>query len=210
MRENLRPFGPKKGAPDGAPFGKRFCFISTWARRECPAARRERRGARGARALVVYADAFDENFVPELAYVFGLVDAEVREFRDVHEPLFAGQAFDERAEFLYRAHDALVGLADLDFARDELDFRNSPLHAFFARGVDTDPARVVVVDVYLRARVFGYAADIFASRADEHARLFGVDLHDLYARAQGLSSLLGSAIASAIMPRIFMRTSWLR
>ena len=40
----------KKGAPDGAPFGKRFCFISTWARRECPAARRERRGARGARA----------------------------------------------------------------------------------------------------------------------------------------------------------------
>ena len=40
--------------------------------------------------LVVYADAFDENFVPELAYVFGLVDAEVRKFRDVHEPLFAG------------------------------------------------------------------------------------------------------------------------
>ena len=84
----------------------------------------------------------------------------------MNEPLFAGQAFDERAKVFYGANYTFVGLADFYLACHKFHFRYCAFHAFFACGVYADFSGVVVVDVYLRSGVFRYAADIFASGAD--------------------------------------------
>src|SRR5690348_6012286 len=51
-------------------------------------------------ALLVDAQALHPDFIAHFYDVFGLLDAEVRQFADVNKAVLAGQEFDERAEIL--------------------------------------------------------------------------------------------------------------
>jgi hypothetical protein len=102
----------------------------------------------------------------------------------VHEAFLAGEAFDEGAEFLHGADDALVGLIDLDLGREEVDLVDRAGEGLAVGREDRDPTGVVLVDVELAAGVLGDALDVLAARADEGADLLGVDLDGLDARGE--------------------------
>ena len=89
--------------------------------------------------------------------VFGAFDAEIRQLGNVHQAVLARQHFDERAEFFHRDDAALIGLADLDFARHAADDFLRARHAFAGRGVDVHGA--VVFDVNLSAGLSDDALD---------------------------------------------------
>ena len=66
-------------------------------------------------SLIIDADALDPNLVANLDDIFGLLDAEVREFADVDEAIPARQEFHEGAEFFDRDHFAAVNFSGLRF-----------------------------------------------------------------------------------------------
>ena len=87
----------------------------------------------------------------------------------MHEAFLPRQTFDEAAEFLDRADDALVGLADFDLRGREVDFADRELHGFLARREDVDAAGIVLVDVDLRAGKLADAANVLPAGTDERA-----------------------------------------
>src|SRR5277367_2685225 len=72
-------------------------------------------------AFFIHAQAFDPDFIAHLDDVFGLLDAEIREFADVDQAIPAGDEFHKRTEFLDRHDLAAINLADLCFSRHAFD-----------------------------------------------------------------------------------------
>ena len=110
----------------------------------------------------------------------------VGEFGDVHEAFLAGEAFDESAEFLHGADDALVRLVDLDLSREEVDLVDRAGEGLAVGREDCDPTGVVLIDVELATGVFRDALDVLAARTDECADLIGRNLDAVGARGAGL------------------------
>src|SRR6516164_7834255 len=50
-------------------------------------------------ALLIHPQALDPDFIPQLHDVLGLLDAEVRQFADMHQPVLAWQEFHKGAKF---------------------------------------------------------------------------------------------------------------
>src|SRR2546425_13081824 len=61
-------------------------------------------------AFVIDADALDPDFIPHLDDVLGLLDAEVRQFADVHQTVLAREDLYKTAEFFQRHHLAPIDL----------------------------------------------------------------------------------------------------
>ena len=112
------------------------------------------------------------------------------------EAFLAGETFDEGAELLSGADDALVGLTFFDLGSDHFDFLDGAGHAFAVGGEDVDLTAVVFGDVDLRAGDLGDALDVLAAGADEHADLFRIDLEGLDARGVLLELAGGSGDGS--------------
>ena len=128
-------------------------------------------------AFVVDADAFDPNHFANFGNVFGPVHAKIRELGNMHEPIFAREHFDERAEFFDRDDATLIGLADLDLARHAADDFLRARHAFAARRIDVH--RAVVFDINLRAGLGDDALDRLAAGPDERADFLRIDFDRL-------------------------------
>ena len=127
-------------------------------------------------AAFVDHEAFDPHFVADLADVFNRTDAGVGKFGDVAEAVFAGDDFDEGAEFFDAGDGAFVDLAFFGFGGDGGDFADGDFEGFGVVGEDLDDAKAVgFFDVDLGAGEFGDAADVFAAGADEFADLVAGD-----------------------------------
>ena len=160
-------------------------------------------------AFVVDADAFDPDHVANFDDVFGPFHAKIRQLGDVDEAVLARENFDERAEFFHRDDAALIGLADLDFARHAADDFLRARHAFAAGRVNVH--RAVVFDVNFSAGFGDDALDGLAAGPDERADLLRIDFDRLDPRR-----VLGQFRAAvcpgrcAMIPRILVRASFAR
>src|SRR5262249_24209186 len=124
-------------------------------------------------AFLVHTEAFDPDFIAHLDDVFGLLDAEVRQFADVNQAVFAREELDEAAKFLDRDNFAPIDLADLGFSSHAFDRFARDLHAFFGHGIDLH--RAIVLDVDFATGLFDDALDVLATRPDQRADLLRVD-----------------------------------
>src|SRR5690606_6109188 len=116
-------------------------------------------------AAVVDLEDLDEDFLAFLQVVRDFLYTLLRDLRDVHEAVFAGEDRDEGAEVDDLRDFAFVDLADFRFRANRLDH----FEGFVARGCvfAVDPDVAVVVDVDRRAGGFGDAADRGAALADD-------------------------------------------
>src|SRR5207249_11956122 len=86
--------------------------------------------------LVIDPDALDPNHVANFGDVLRSFHPEIRELRNMHEPVSARENFHKRAKFLHRNNAALVSLANLDFAGHAADDFFGARHALAAGRVD--------------------------------------------------------------------------
>src|SRR5712691_10691466 len=131
-------------------------------------------------AFFIYPQAFDPDFIAQFDDVFSLFDAEVRQFADVNQAIFAGQEFDEGAKLFNRDHSAAIDFADLRFGRHAHDRIARDLHPI--RRYREDIHRAVVFDIDFAARFFDEFLDVLASRTNEGAYFFRIDPYRLDAR----------------------------
>ena len=116
-------------------------------------------------ALLVHADALGSHDVAGLDDIFGVLDAALRELRDVDESVLAGQHFHEGAEG-HRVHDlAGVDLADFHFGEHVLDHLLGAIERLLLRGIDVN--RAVVLDVDLGTGLGLDALDVLSTGSDQ-------------------------------------------
>src|SRR5450432_2263140 len=127
--------------------------------------------------FVVDADALHPNHLANLRDVFGAVDPEISQLRNVHQAVLARENFDERAEFFDRNDATVIGLADFHFPGHAADDFFRARHALAAGRVDVHGA--VVFDVNLRAGLGHDPLDRLAAGPDERADLLGIDFNRL-------------------------------
>src|SRR4030095_3612737 len=65
--------------------------------------------------LVVDADAFHPDHFADFRHVFRAIDAEIRQFGNVHQTILAREDLDEGTEFFDRNDTTVIGLADFNF-----------------------------------------------------------------------------------------------
>src|SRR5438093_11192532 len=88
--------------------------------------------------LVIDPDALDPNHVANFGDVLRSFHPEIREFRNVHEPVSARENFHKRAKFLHGNDAALVSLANLDLAGHAANDFFGARHALAASRIDVD------------------------------------------------------------------------
>jgi len=131
-------------------------------------------------AFFIYAQALDPDFIAELDDILGLLDAEVCQFADMDEAVFAGQEFHKGAEVFDGYDLAAIDLADLSLGRHTGNGIPGNLHPFGGNGEDVHGA--IIFDVDLATGFFDELLDVLAARADQRADLLGIDLDGLDAR----------------------------
>src|SRR3954451_3015551 len=96
------------------------------------------------------------------------------------QTIFAGEHFDESAEF-FDANDApFVKLVHFDLGGHSFNGLTRDVHTFFGRGVDIYGA--IVLDVHFATGFLDDALDILPTRPDQRADLLGIDLNGHDAR----------------------------
>ena len=131
-------------------------------------------------AFVIDANAFHPDDVAYVDHVGDEVHAEVGQFGNVAEAVFARKDFDESAEFFDGYHAALIHFSDFDLFGHAIDDLFGASQAVAIVRVDVDGA--VVVDVNLSAGFSDDAFDGFATRPDEEANFIGSDFDGFDAR----------------------------
>ena len=125
--------------------------------------------------MIVDGDDLNQHHVADPADVVDVADVAAGHFADVDQTVFAGEDFNERAEFLDRGDAAFVDRADFNPFRHRL---NTVAAGFRARGLgagDRNDAGVFNVD--FSAGVFLQLPNRFAAGADDQADLLGIDLN---------------------------------
>ena len=131
-------------------------------------------------AEVVDADDLDLQRVADADDVGDRLDEAIRQLRHVHKTLLARQDLDERTELLDGRHATFVDLANANFGRHRLDVLDAG-HDLL--GVDAGHrAEAAVLDADAHLEQLLHAADVLASRANDHADLLLRHGHRLKAR----------------------------
>src|SRR5439155_9552163 len=88
--------------------------------------------------LVIDPDTLDPNHVANFGDVLRSFHPEIRELRNVHEPVSARENLHKRAKFLHRNDAALVSLSNLDFSGHAAHDFFGALHALAAGRINVD------------------------------------------------------------------------
>src|SRR5437762_13833003 len=88
--------------------------------------------------LVIDPDALDPNHVANFGNVLRSFHPEIRELRNMHEPVSARENLHKRDKFFHRYDATMVSLANLDFEGHAADYFFGPRHALAAGRVDVD------------------------------------------------------------------------
>ena len=123
---------------------------------------------------VIDIDHLDLHLITDVADIVDAADITAGQFADVAEPIAARQNLDKSAKVLDAADGAGVDLANLDRSRGQFHALQSLLGHGSVIGRNRDLSGIVDIDHGLGFFLNG--ADVLATRADQHANLFGVNL----------------------------------